>query len=117
MFTSEEKSLLQLKYFQPVFCASDACELISKNGDHWLLLKIQDHIPKKQLHNKRYFTHHYELFHRHSDAEGFHLQNEFVNLLDLILEIIAHDDFRLHQKNGAFEEVVSAYSDRIGHNE
>ena len=111
MFTSKELSLLQLSYFKPIFCASDACELQSKNGDHWLILKVQNHIPRKKLQNTKHFDYTYLLFHRHEDSDGFHAQTEFADLLDLVLEIINHDDHKLKRRGKTFfDEVVEMYT-------
>lgn len=111
MFTSEEKSLLGLTYFTSIMCATDVCELESKNGDHWLILKVQNHIPKHKISNIKHFDYTYQLYHRHHDAEGFHLQTEHINLLDVILDIISHDDYRLRKKGKTyFDTVVSMYA-------
>ncbi len=111
MFTEREKSLLQLNYFTPVFCASDVCEIQSKNGDHWIILKVQTHVPKRKMENIRHFDYTYRLYHRHADVEGFHEQSEHIDLLDLVLEVINHDDYRLHRRGKTFfDEVVKMYA-------
>ena len=67
MFTSKELSIITLEYFKVKMCVSDVCELESQNGDHWLILKKQVTVPKKQLHNIKSFSYTYLVFHRHSD--------------------------------------------------
>ena len=111
MFTSKEKTLLELTYFKSILCATDVCELESKNGDRWLILKVQNYVPKHKLSNVKDFDYTYQLYHRHKEADGFHLQTEYINLLDVILEIIAHDDYRLKNKGKTyFDTVVSIYA-------
>ena len=59
MFTSKELSIITLEYFKVKMCVSDVCELESQNGDHWLILKKQVTVPKKQLHNIKSFSYTY----------------------------------------------------------
>ena len=111
MFTSEELSILNLNYFNVKMCGSDVCELESQNGDHWLILKKQTMVPRGQVQHVTEFSYTFILFHRHSDAEGFHYQTEFLNVLDVILEIINHDDYRLKRRGKTyFDTVVAMYS-------
>ena len=113
MFSSEEKSLITLDYFKLKMCVSDVCEIESQNGDHWIILKKQAHIPKRQLPNVKHFEYTFLLYHRHADAEGFHYQSEFTNILDLILDIINHDDFRLKRRGKTFfDTVLTMYSEK-----
>ena len=111
MFNKNDLPLLRLEYFEQVFCASDVCELISQNGDHWLILKKQVSLSKGQLKHTKHIDSTYILYHRHASSKGFHLHSEFVSVLDCILEIISHDDFRLKRKGRTyFDEVVETYS-------
>lgn len=111
MFNKEELTLINLQYFKTINVLSDVCEVVSQNGDHWIILKVQEHVPKNELCNKKHFDYMYNLYHRHEDAEGFHYQSEFVNLLDLILEIINHDDYRLKRRGRTyFDELVETYT-------
>ena len=111
MFSAKELSIINLKYFKVPMCASDVCELESKNGDHWLIIKKQATVPRGQAKQTTQFHYTYILFHRPADNDGFHYQLEFISLLDVILEIINHDDYRLHHKGKTyFDEVVAMYS-------
>lgn len=111
MFSSKELSILTLDYFNVKMCCSDVCELESQNGDHWIILKQQTHIPKRQLQNVKHFNYIFMLYHRHNDGEGFHLHAEHINVLDAILDIINHDDYRLKRKGKTyFDTVVTMYS-------
>ena len=111
MFNSNELSILTLDYFNVKMCCSDVCELESQNGDHWIILKQQTHIPKRQLQNVKHFNYIFMLYHRHNDGEGFHLHAEHINVLDAILDIINHDDYRLKRKGKTyFDKVVSMFS-------
>ena len=114
MFTSKELSIITHEYFKVKMCVSDVCELESQNGDHWLILKKQVTVPKKQLHNIKSFSYTYLVFHRHSGSDGFHLHTEMSSLLDCILEIINHDDYRLKRRRTGnektyFDVVVSKF--------
>lgn len=111
MFTSKERSLLELSCFKTIMYASDVCEIQSQNDDHWIIIKVQNHIPKRKVQNVKHFNYTYQLYHRHGDADGFHEQTQFADLLDLVLEIINHDDYKLKRKGKTyFDKVVSMYA-------
>ena len=111
MFSEEELKLINLKYFKTKTILSDLCELESQNGDHWMVLKIQTYVPRRKLSNEIKYEYIYLLYHRHGDNEGFHKQSEFGNLLDLVLEIINHDDYRMKRKGRTFfDELLEMYT-------
>ena len=99
MFTAEEVGLIKLRYFSHKKVLSDICELESKNGDYWMIIKKQEYVPKKMLKYTYEFKYTFELYHRHANAEGFHYHSEFDSLLKAILEIIDHDCYRLKSGN------------------
>ncbi len=112
MFSSKELSVLSLDCFRMEMCRSDVCELVSQNDDHWIILKQQ--LPKtKRLNDQmRHFDFCVQMYHRHEDADGFHLHRTVTSVLDAALEIIAHDDFRLGRKdNSFFFEVVKMFTE------
>ena len=110
MFTPKELTLINLEYFNLIFCASDICELESHNGDHWMIVKVQTFVPKYKVATKKHFNYYYQLYHRHNDADGFHLQAEHIDLLDAVLDIINHDDYRLRRRGSRhFDEVVEEF--------
>ncbi len=110
MFNANELTLLNLNYFNQVFCATDVCELISQNGDHWIILKVQYSVPKAQVRYK-HPDYIFSLYHRHANAKSFHLHAEYMTILDTVLDIIQHDDYRLKRKGRTFfDDVVDNYS-------
>ena len=111
MFNSKDVSLIILDYFDVVMCASDVCEIVSQNGDHWMILKKQATVPRGQLKHTKHFDYTFLLYHRHSGSKGFHLHSEYTSVLDTVLDIINHDDYRLKRKGRTyFDEVVETYS-------
>ncbi len=111
MFSSEEMSMLTLSYFEVKMCASDVCELVSQNGDHWLILKQEMLKPAQPRENVRHYDYMYHLFHRHENADGFHLHRQVTSVLDAVLEIVQHDDYRLNRKrNPYFDQVLEMFS-------
>ncbi len=111
MFSSEELSMLTLDYFEVKMCVSDVCELVSQNGDHWMILKQQMPKPKQLLSQIRHFDYCYVMYHKHKGAEGFHLHSTVASVLDAVLEIICHDDYRLGRKrNQYFYKVLNLFS-------
>ncbi len=114
MFSEKELTLVNLDYFDLIMCASDVCEVVSKNHDHWLILKKQTHLSRKQLKKAEEtgsgFQYSFVVYHRHADADGFHYHSEWISLLDVVLEIINHDDYRLRDRNGAFEQIAREYA-------
>ncbi|MCR4617739.1 MAG: hypothetical protein K5669_06085 [Lachnospiraceae bacterium] len=111
MFTSKELSILTLDYFQLPMCSSDVCELVSQNGDHWMILKQQVTLPRTRLHNVRHFDYTFRLYHRHNADEGFHLQGDYVELLSAALEIICHDDYRLGRQSDEYIREVLEWAE------
>ena len=110
MFTPKELSVIKLEYFNVIFCASDVCEVESKNGDHWMIMKVQIRNSKRRKAHTSSFSYYYQLYHRHADISSFHLHAEHIDLLDAVLDIIAHDDYRLGKKGKTyFDDVVEMY--------
>lgn len=111
MFTSQELSILNISYFKQIMLASDVSELESQNGDHWLILKKQAPLPKRQRDKSKGLHYTYLIYHRHNDAEGFHFQSEMPDMLSVALELIQEDDYRLKRKGRtAFDEVLEEFS-------
>ena len=95
MFTEDEVKLIRLKYFKQKHILSDICEIESRNGDHWIIMKRQRYVSKKQLKYTKAFSYVFEIYHRHANAEGFHYHSESESILKAIFQIIDHDYFRL----------------------
>ena len=111
MFTAKEQELLSLKYFRLVMLVTDACELESETGDHWLIIKKQFKVPRAQIHRvKHQYT--FMIYHRHKGSEGFHSHLELDSALSVVLEILAHDDYRTGRTGRtAFDTVKEKYQD------
>jgi hypothetical protein len=81
-------------------------ELMSKNTLHyWKILKVGDY---------------YNLYHKHCAKHSYHLHAQFAELLDCVLEIVNHDEWKLNiwqykykekhkQKQTTFDDLVGKY--------
>ena len=92
MFSPEELSVIKLKYFNVILCASDICEVESHNGDHWMILKVQKDDLGNEAVDSDQLSYFYKLYRRPKLNEGFHFQSEHFNVLNAVLDIIGHDD-------------------------
>ncbi len=52
----------------------------------------------------------YKLLHKYHKKDNYHNQTDCGSVLDAVLEIINHDDYKLKRKNGYFEEIVARYT-------
>jgi hypothetical protein len=48
--------------------------------------------------------------HKYKKEHEYHEQTTTASVLDAVLEIICHDDYKLHTKNPIFEQFVQQYS-------
>ena len=101
MFTPEETELLTLPYFNVISEDPAMYEIQSKNTkQYWAI------IPAKASNGAAC----YKLMHTYDPAEPYHFQTYCPTILDVILDIINHDDYRLHRRSGYFEEIVKKYA-------
>ncbi len=105
MFTELEREMLTLSYFRVVSDSESLFEIQSTNTGHfWGVLPLE----KKNRSEIEFM-----LLHKYHVDDTYHYQSTFAGpsaMLDLILEIIGHDDYRLKHKNDVFEEVYRHYS-------
>ena len=106
MFTAGD--MLALNYFDVVKAQDGDYELVSKNTKHrWKIMK------EGKL---------YTLFHSYTKEKPYHVQGYFEQLLDVVLDIVDHDDYMVRKsikknkktklmprKKTMFDELVEAY--------
>ncbi len=96
MFTTTEYEILSLPYFNTISCDPAKYEIQSKNtGHYWALVPEGDYI---------------KLLHKYQENHPYHFQTYTLNVLDAVLEIVNHDDYKLHRKGTFFEELVDKYA-------
>ncbi|MBO5622775.1 MAG: hypothetical protein J5959_14225 [Butyrivibrio sp.] len=106
MFTA--KDLLSMTdYFDFLSTDGETCfEVMSKNTTHcWKIVDVGTH---------------YRLMHAHQLSDGYHLHGEFDLMLDCVLEIVEHDEWKIglwrHRYKGKrklpytfFDELIDRY--------
>lgn len=101
MFTDREIEIMSISYFNVVGRNESMYELESKrSGQIWAI------IPIELMGGEVY----YKLLHRYSIAENYHFQTDCGSVLDTVLEIINHDDYKLHSRSGYFEKVIEKFT-------
>lgn len=95
MFSTTEYEILSLPYFATVSRDPDFYEIQSKNTGHFWALKPENN-----------YIH---LFHKYREKDNYHHQTYTKDVLDAVLEIVNHDDYKLHRKGTFFEELVEKY--------
>ena len=95
MFSQNEKAIICRDFFRIKTLGDAVVELQSENKDWWILMDVERYIPRKKMRKGVQHERYYQLLHRHSNAFGYHEHGEFSNVLDAVLEIINHDDYRL----------------------
>ena len=95
MFSEKDKSLINQEYFKINVLSDAVAELESENGDWWILMEIQRWLSRRQRASQMIPQVFYRLMHRHANSEAFHEHGEYISVLDAVLEIINHDDYRL----------------------
>lgn len=106
MFSKTDIEIMSLPYFDVIGANNEAFELRSKNTGHFWKI-----FPEGVG---------YRLMHKYHLEDPYHYQIYMDSVLDLILEVINHDDYILHgsrlkraykTKEGEyFNEVVRKYS-------
>ncbi len=100
MFSDKDKELLSISYFIPIRMNESMYELQSKRtGQIWAVVPLA-------LDQGVY----YKLLHKYLTEENYHFQTDCGSVLDAVLEIINHDDYKLHNRSGQFEEVLKQYT-------
>ena len=107
MFSAEEKEIIMQDYFQIYNVTESLVEFRSQSHDWWMILEVEVKLTRRQLAAGVLHRRTYMLYHKHSDAEAYHEQGEYASVLDAILEVINHDDYRLHNKGRThFDELL-----------
>ena len=104
MFNPKELSVIN-NYFNVIFCTSASCELESGNGDHWIIIMIQDQNSEHQETDTTHSTYSYELYRRNTDKDCLQLQAEYASALDAAWSIIDQDKHK-HQDNDGFDNML-----------
>ena len=100
MFTDREKEMMSISYSHVIGRNESMYELRSlRSGQFWAILPIS-------LEGERVY---YKLLHKYMEEENYHFQTDCGSVLDAVLEIINHDDHRLHHRSGDFEEVAARF--------
>ena len=101
MFTDKEIEIMSISYFTVIGRNESMYELRSgRSGQIWAILPIS-------LEGERVY---YKLLHKYMEKENYHFQTDCGSVLDAVLEIINHDDYKLHQRSGDFEEVIAKFA-------
>lgn len=96
MFTTTEYELLTLPYFNQINPDPAMYEIQSKNtGHYWAIVPTGNY---------------YTLLHKYHEPDKYHYQTATISVLDAILEIVNHDDYKLHRKGTLFEELIEKYA-------
>ena len=98
MLTDKEIEMMSISYFHVIGRNESMYELRSvRSGQIWAILPIA-------LEGERVY---YKLLHKYRKKENYHFQTDCGSVLDAVLEIINHDDHKLHHRSGDFEEVAA----------
>ena len=101
MFTLQDKEIMTLPYFITIRESSSMYEIQSRcTGHFWAIVPIA--MNRKQTY--------YKLLHKYHEEDNYHVQMDFASVLDAVLDIINHDDYKLHRRSSYFEEVVAQFS-------
>jgi len=101
MFTLKDREIMTLPYFVTIRESSSMYEIQSRCTGHlWAI------IPIALNRSKTY----YKLLHKYHEEDNYHFQTDCGSVLDAVLDIINHDDYKLHRRSSYFEEVAARYS-------
>jgi hypothetical protein len=100
MFTMRDTEIMTLPYFTIIRGCGSMYEIQSRcTGHYWAIVPIA---LKKQVY--------YKLLHKYHEEDNYHHQTDCMTVLDAVLEIMCHDDYKLHRKSSNFEELLAKYS-------
>ena len=101
MFTLKDREIMTLPYFVTIRESSSMYEIQSRcTGHFWAI------IPIALNRSKTY----YKLLHKYHEEYNYHFQTDCGSVLDAVLDIINHDDYKLHRRSSYFEEVAARFS-------
>lgn len=100
MFTKKEIEMMSISYFTVIGRNESMYELRSRrSGQIWGILPIS-------LEGERVY---FKLLHKYKEEENYHFQTDCGSVMDAVLEIINHDDYKLHHRSRDFEEVIARF--------
>ncbi len=107
MFSEKDKAIISRDFFEIIYMGDAIAELRSENEDYWMIMEVQQWLSRRQRASQTIPTVFYRVMHRHADSESFHEHIECINVLDCVLEILQHDDFRLKRRGKThFDELL-----------
>ena len=110
MFTQEERKIMNREFFTMHIMTDSLYEFQSQNGDWWIIMEVEVYQRKKELAKGAPKQHIYNLYHKHAfGSDGFHEHGtrQYASVLDCVLEVINHDDYRQKRKGRThFEELL-----------
>ena len=101
MFTMRDVEIMSLPYFKVIRKSDAMYEIQSRSSKHYWAI-----VPIAKNSKEKYF----KLLHKYHRDDDYHSQADFGTVLDSVLEIINHDEYKLRRKTGYFEEVVKRFS-------
>ncbi len=107
MFSEEDLFIIKRDCFKISILTGSIAELQSQNGDWWIILETQDSLSRRKRQEGAIGRTFYRLMHRHADDDTYHDHAEFFVLLDAVLEILDHDDYKLkHRGKTQYNELL-----------
>lgn len=109
MFTQEERNIMERDFFVMNIMTDSLYEFQSQNKDWWIIMEVEVYQTKKQIQAGVPKQHVYNLYHKHAGAKGYHEHGsrQYASVLDCVLEVINHDDYRQKRKGRThFEELL-----------
>ncbi len=107
MFNEKERRIIRRDFFSISMEGASVVELQSQNGDWWMLLEVQETLSRRQMARRKPKVIVYRLMHKHANYSLYHEHVEYTSVLDAILEVINHDDYRLKNKGKThFDELL-----------
>ncbi len=82
MFSDKDVEVMTLPYFNVIRADKEEFEIQSRNTGHFWMI-----IPDGRE---------YRLMHKYHKEDDYHVQTYMLSVIDLVLDIINHDDYKLH---------------------
>ena len=100
MFSLKDMEIMTIPYFTIIQKNDTKFEIQSVcTGHYWAILMLK---TKK----RNYFR----LLHKYRKDDNYHYQIDCMTVLDAVLEIMCHDDYKLHRRSSHFEETLQRFS-------
>ncbi len=99
MFRSKDVDIMTIPYFEIIRENKSMYEIRSKcTGHYWAIVPLTS---RRGVY--------YQLLHKYHEEDNYHFQLDCPSVLDAVLEIINHDDYKIKEKRPIFEEVLAEY--------